>query len=139
MKIINVNQPDIDKRAQPARQGDPEFHQRSIRQGSGTRAFKRPRRLAAGARRACPGLAGEYSGYAEEGDACEEVKMFLGISVGDRVGVVGWWYRRIIMARKVDESDTKEKIEQDDEGEMSFEDWKKCSAHAELAVLDRSL
>ena len=40
------------------------------------------------------------------------------------------------MARKVDESDTKEtfepiltpkeKIEQDDEGEMSFEDWRKA-------------
>ena len=30
------------------------------------------------------------------------------------------------MARKVDESDTKEKIEQDDGEEMSFGDWKKA-------------
>ena len=30
------------------------------------------------------------------------------------------------MARKVGESDSKEKIEQDDEEEMSFEDWKKA-------------
>ena len=32
------------------------------------------------------------------------------------------------MARKVDESDIKEKYEQDDEEEMSFEDWKKAVA-----------
>jgi len=33
---------------------------------------------AAGARGAYPELAGEYSGYAEEGEVCEEVKIFFG-------------------------------------------------------------
>ena len=30
----------------------------------------------------------KHSGYTEEGEVCEEVKIFLRISVGDRVGEI---------------------------------------------------